>query len=164
MIPLISIKAELERTLGWIREEIKDSPISIPLGTMIETPRAALIAGDLAPLVDFMSFGTNDLTQMTYGFSRDDVEASVIKKYIEMDILQKSPFAQLDALGVGKLVQEAINSSRAANPEIKIGICGEHGGDPTSIRFLANSGVNYVSCSPPRIPIARLVCAQESLK
>ena len=90
MIPLISIKAELERTLGWIREEIKDSPISIPLGTMIETPRAALIAGDLAPLVDFMSFGTNDLTQMTYGFSRDDVEASVIKKYIEMDILQKA--------------------------------------------------------------------------
>ena len=88
----------------------------------------------------------------------------MIKKYIEMDILQESPFAQLDALGVGKLVQQAINSSRAINPEIKIGICGEHGGDPTSIRLLANSGVDYVSCSPPRIPIARLVCAQESLK
>ena len=164
MVPLVSIKGELETTLGWIREEIKEAPIDIPLGTMIETPRAALIAEDLAPLVDFMSFGTNDLTQMTYGFSRDDVEASVIKQYIEMDILQQSPFAQLDALGVGKLVQEAINSSRAVNPEIKIGICGEHGGDPSSIRFLVNSGVNYVSCSPPRIPIARLVSAQESLK
>jgi pyruvate,orthophosphate dikinase len=164
MVPLISIKEELKTILSWIREETTKSPIDIPLGTMIETPRAALIAGELAQLVDFLSFGTNDLTQMTYGFSRDDVEATVIQRYIEMGILDESPFAQLDASGVGELVQQAINRSKEANPKIKIGICGEHGGDPTSIRFLAKAGVHYVSCSPPRIPIARLVGAQEATK
>jgi len=131
---------------------------------MIETPRAALIAGDLAQLVDFLSFGTNDLTQMTYGFSRDDVEATVIQKYIEMGILNESPFAELDIFGVGELIQQAISRSKETNPKIKIGICGEHGGDPNSIRFLVKAGVNYVSCSPPRIPIARLVGAQEVTK
>jgi pyruvate,orthophosphate dikinase len=164
MVPLISIKEELETILSWIREETTESPINIPLGTMIETPRAALIAGDLAQLVDFLSFGTNDLTQMTYGFSRDDVEATVIQKYIEMGILNESPFAELDIFGVGELIQQAISRSKETNPKIKIGICGEHGGDPNSIRFLVKAGVNYVSCSPPRIPIARLVGAQEVTK
>ena len=164
MIPLVSIEAELEKILTWIQEETQKSPTHIPLGTMIETPRAALIVEKLAPLVEFLSFGTNDLTQMTYGFSRDDVEATVIQKYIDMGILEESPFASLDELGVGKLVQHAISTSRTANPTIKVGICGEHGGDPKSIRFLANAGVDYVSCSPPRIPIARLVGAQQATK
>ena len=164
MIPLVSIEAELEKILTWIQEETQKSPTHIPLGTMIETPRAALIVEKLAPLVEFLSFGTNDLTQMTYGFSRDDVEATVIQKYIDMGILEESPFASLDELGVGKLVQHAISTSRTANPTIKVGICGEHGGDPKSIRFLANAGVDYVSCSPPRIPIARLVGGQQATK
>ena len=124
MIPLVSIEAELEKILTWIQEETQNAPTHIPLGTMIETPRAALIVEKLAPLVEFLSFGTNDLTQMTYGFSRDDVEATVIQKYIDMGILEESPFASLDELGVGKLVQHAISTSRTANPTIKVGLCG----------------------------------------
>ncbi len=127
---------------------------------MIETPRAALIAGTLAKHIDFISFGTNDLTQMTFGFSRDDVEVSVINEYIEKELLEKSPFETLDIDGVGQLVTTAISQSRKVNPSIKIGICGEHGGDPASIRFLVDAGVDYVSCSPPRIPVARLISSQ----
>jgi len=163
MVPLIAIEKELEVILKWIGEEIQQSPIPIPLGTMIETPRGALIAGQLAPHVDFISFGTNDLTQMTFGFSRDDVEASVISEYIQKEILQESPFSTLDQIGVGELVRIAIERSKETNPTIKIGICGEHGGDPKSILFLSNIGVDYVSCSPPRLPIARLVAAQQSI-
>jgi len=163
MVPLISIENELESILQWIAEEIEQSSISIPLGTMIETPRGALIAGQLASHVDFMSFGTNDLTQMTFGFSRDDVEASVINEYIQKEILVESPFSTLDQIGVGELVRTAIARSKKTNPKIKIGICGEHGGDPESIKFLFYAGVNYVSCSPPRLPIARLVGAQQAI-
>ncbi len=163
MVPLIAIEEELKIVLNWIREETRKSSIPIPLGTMIETPRGALIAGQLAPHVDFMSFGTNDLTQMTFGFSRDDVEASVISEYISKGILSESPFATLDQIGVGQLVEMAISASKEKNPTIKIGICGEHGGDPESIRFLCRAGIDYVSCSPPRLPIARLVVAQQTL-
>ncbi|MEG3586343.1 MAG: putative PEP-binding protein, partial [Actinomycetota bacterium] len=163
MVPLIAIEKELEVILKWIGEEIQQSPIPIPLGTMIETPRGALIAGQLAPHVDFISFGTNDLTQMTFGFSRDDVEASVISEYIKKGVLEESPFSTLDQIGVGELVRIAIERSKEANPTIKIGICGEHGGDPKSIRFLSDIGVDYVSCSPPRLPIARLIGAQQSI-
>lgn len=160
MVPLVSLEEELALVLGWIREELNNSPIPVPVGTMIETPRAALIAGTLAKHIDFISFGTNDLTQMTFGFSRDDVEVSVINEYIEKEILEKSPFETLDIDGVGQLVTTAISQSRKVNPSIKIGICGEHGGDPASIRFLVDAGVDYVSCSPPRIPIARLITCQ----
>ena len=163
MVPLIAIEKELEAILEAIVEEIRKSPIPIPLGTMIETPRAALIAGELAPHVDFISFGTNDLTQMTFGFSRDDVEATVINEYIKKGILEESPFSALDQIGVGELIKTAIEKSKEANPSIKIGICGEHGGDPKSIRFLSDIGLDYVSCSPPRLPIARLVGAQQSI-
>ena len=131
---------------------------------MIETPRAALIAGTLAKHIDFISFGTNDLTQMTFGFSRDDVEVSVINEYIEKELLEKSPFETLDIDGVGQLVTTAISQSRKVNPSIKIGICGEHGGDPASIHFFDKCGLNYVSCSPYRVPIARLTAAQARLK
>ncbi len=160
MVPLVSLEEELALVLGWIREELNNSPIPIPVGTMIETPRAALIAGTLAKHIDFISFGTNDLTQMTFGFSRDDVEVSVINEYIEKGLLEKSPFETVDIEGVGQLVTTAISQSRKVNPSIKIGICGEHGGDPASIRFLVDAGVDYVSCSPPRIPIARLITCQ----
>ena len=160
MVPLVSLEEELALVLGWVREELNNSPIPIPVGTMIETPRAALIAGTLAKHIDFISFGTNDLTQMTFGFSRDDVEVSVINEYIEKGLLEKSPFETLDIGGVGQLVTTAISQSRQVNPNIKIGICGEHGGDPASIRFLVDAGVDYVSCSPPRIPIARLITCQ----
>jgi len=160
MVPLVSLEEELVLAVEWIKEELKDSPIHVPVGTMIETPRAALIAGALAEHIDFVSFGTNDLTQMTFGFSRDDVEVSVINEYIEKGLLEKSPFETLDIGGVGELIRTAINRSREANPNIKIGICGEHGGDPASIRFLVGAGVNYVSCSPPRIPVARLISSQ----
>jgi len=160
MVPLVSLEEELTLVVGWIKEEIDASPVPIPIGTMIETPRAALIAGDLAQHIDFISFGTNDLTQMTFGFSRDDVEASVIGSYIKKDLLKRSPFETIDIGGVGELVSIAIDRSRQKNPNIKIGICGEHGGDPDSINFLVGAGVDYVSCSPPRIPIARLVSAQ----
>ena len=160
MVPLVSLEEELTLVVEWIREELNNSPIRIPVGTMIETPRAALIAGALAKHIDFISFGTNDLTQMTFGFSRDDVEVTVINEYIEKKLLEKSPFETLDIGGVGQLVTTGITESRKVNPSIKIGICGEHGGDPASIRFLVDAGVDYVSCSPPRIPIARLISSQ----
>ena len=160
MVPLVSLEEELTLVLGWIRQELNNLPMPVPVGTMIETPRAALIAGTLAKHIDFISFGTNDLTQMTFGFSRDDVEVSVINEYIEKELLEKSPFETLDIDGVGLLVTTAISQSRKVNPDIKIGICGEHGGDPASIRFLVDAGVDYVSCSPPRIPVARLISSQ----
>jgi len=163
MVPLVSLEEELVLVLRWIKDELNNSPIPIPVGTMIETPRAALIAGDLAKHIDFISFGTNDLTQMAFGFSRDDVEASVINEYIGKGVIERSPFETLDVGGVGQLITMAISQSRQANPNIKIGICGEHGGDPASIRFLVEAGVDYVSCSPPRIPIARLISSQTLL-
>jgi pyruvate,orthophosphate dikinase len=127
---------------------------------MIETPRAALRADDLAEVSDFFSFGTNDLTQMTFGFSRDDIESRMMPAYLEAGLLQRNPFESIDKNGVGELVQLAAQRGRSVNRGMKMGVCGEHGGDPESIAFFYKAGLNYVSCSPYRVPIARLSAAQ----
>ena len=126
---------------------------------MVELPRAAVCAGTIAKAVDFLSFGTNDLTQMTFGFSRDDAR-KYLDTYLELGILKNDPFMTIDREGVGSLIRSAVLEARAANPKIKIGVCGEHGGDPASIQFFEEIGVDYVSCSPARIPIAQLSAAQ----
>lgn len=130
---------------------------------MIELPRACLIADELAENTDFFSFGTNDLTQMTYGFSRDDA-GKFINDYVAKDVLDFDPFQTLDVEGVGKLVETATKLGRASNPEIKLGVCGELGGDPKSIEFFHKIGLDYVSCSPFRIPIAQIAAAQNAIK
>ena len=129
---------------------------------MIETPRAALVADRIADVAEFFSFGTNDLTQMTFGFSRDDVEGRFLNRYIETKILDRSPFETIDRPGVGWLVRLAAWTGREAKPDLKLGICGEHGGDPTSIAFFQLAGLDYVSCSPYRVPIARVAAAQSA--
>ncbi|MDX6523476.1 MAG: pyruvate, orthophosphate dikinase, partial [Gaiellales bacterium] len=131
---------------------------------MIEVPRAALTAGEVAMSADFFSFGTNDLTQMTLAFSRDDAEGSFLTQYLEDGVLERNPFQTLDQSGVGKLIEIAAGLAREAKPGIKLGICGEHGGDPDSIDFCHRSGLDYVSCSPFRVPIARLAAAQAVLR
>ncbi|MEN6479658.1 MAG: putative PEP-binding protein, partial [Anaerolineales bacterium] len=133
-------------------------------GSMIETPRGALTAGELAQEAGFFSFGTNDLTQMTFGFSRDDAEGKFLKAYVERGILPKDPFQSLDQEGVGKLVAMAVHDARETRPDIELGICGEHGGDPDSIDFCHRVGLDYVSCSPYRVPVARLAAAQAALR
>jgi pyruvate,orthophosphate dikinase len=130
--------------------------LTIPIGTMIELPRAALTAGRIAESADFFSFGTNDLTQTTWGFSRDDVEAEMFVEYMDKGIFTVSPFETIDAYGVGRLVRIAVEEGRATKPTIKLGVCGEHGGDPESIHFFHDAELDYVSCSPFRIPVARL--------
>ncbi len=170
MIPLVGDSKELEvnrEMVVNIAQAIKaetgaDFPIIV--GTMIEVPRAALTAGDIAKYAQFFSFGTNDLTQMTYGFSRDDAEAKFLHKYLEDKIFDENPFAVLDRQGVGQLVEMAVKAGRSARPDLVIGICGEHGGDPESIEFCHTAGLDYVSCSPFRVPVARLAAAQAALK
>ena len=130
---------------------------------MIEIPRAALLADEIASEAEFFSFGTNDLTQMTFGFSRDDA-GGFLNDYYEKKIFESDPFAHLDQKGVGKLIQMATKLGRSVRPDIKLGICGEHGGDPASIEFCHRTGLNYVSCSPYRVPIARLAAAQAAIK
>ncbi|MEU4424790.1 pyruvate, phosphate dikinase [Actinoplanes sp. NPDC024001] len=158
MVPLVGavqeleiVRAEAERVLS----EVEGVP-HIRIGTMIEVPRAALTAGQIAQAADFFSFGTNDLTQMTWGFSRDDVEGSFFGRYLELGVFGASPFETLDASGVGELVRIAVERGRAHRPELTVGVCGEHGGDPASVRFFHDAGLDYVSCSPYRVPIARL--------
>jgi pyruvate, orthophosphate dikinase len=129
-------------------------------GTMIEIPRAAVTAGEIAKLAEFFSFGTNDLTQMTFGYSRDDAERNFLIKYVEEGILSKNPFQTIDREGVGRLMSMAVDEGRAVRPDLEVGICGEHGGDPESIEFCHLIGNNYVSCSPFRVPVARLAAAQ----
>jgi pyruvate, orthophosphate dikinase len=170
MIPLVAIAGEF-RFLRSVVDAAAESlfselgeRIKYQVGTMIETPRAALTASEIAEYSDFFSFGTNDLTQTTFGFSRDDVEAKFIPKYIEMGILTQSPFDSVDVGGVGKLVRIAVEEGRRTKPRLEIGICGEHGGDPKSIAFFNEAGLNYVSCSAFRVPIARLAAAQAALK
>jgi pyruvate,orthophosphate dikinase len=165
MVPLVALTAELATVRPWIDAEIEAAGDAgtVKVGTMIETPRAALRAGGLAPYADFMSFGTNDLTQMTFGFSRDDVESSVIGEYLKRGLLQRSPFEALDTGGVGELISMAVERARAVDPDMKIGICGEHGGDPRSIAFVVAAGIDYVSCSGPRVPVARLAAAHALL-
>ena len=143
-------------------EEVGDS-IDFKVGTMIEIPRAALTADRIASSAEFFSFGTNDLTQMTFGYSRDDI-ASFLPIYLEKKILKVDPFQVLDQNGVGQLVRMATEKGRAIRPDLKCGICGEHGGEPSSVKFCHRVGLNYVSCSPFRVPIARLAAAQAAVE
>ena len=164
-MPLVSTVGELMAAVGVVRAawESADGGELPSIGTMIETPRACLIAGELASGVEFASFGTNDLTQMVFGFSRDDTAAQVIAPYVADGLLDADPFASLDLAGVGELVSSAMERGRAANPGLRAGICGEHGGDPASIEFAVRAGLDYVSCSPYRVPVARLAAAQTLL-
>jgi pyruvate, orthophosphate dikinase len=169
MIPLITSAEELALLAGWVREEADavlaaaDVRLAYKVGTMIETPRAALTAGAIAWTANFFSFGTNDLTQMTYGLSRDDAEARLIPRYLAEGIMRASPFETLDTEGVGRLVEIAATEGRAARPDLHLGVCGEHGGDPASIAFCHELGLDYVSCSPYRVPVARLAAAHAAL-
>ena len=163
MIPLVSSAKELEllkTRIDAIAAEIGTSDYI--LGTMIELPRAALRAGDIAAHAEFFSFGTNDLTQTTFGLSRDDA-GRFLPDYVAAGIVEKDPFVSLDQDGVGDLIQIAAERGKAVKPGIKLGICGEHGGDPSSIDFCHRAGLNYVSCSPYRVPIARLAAAQAAI-
>lgn len=169
MVPLVGIKFEfieqdtiIRSTAAKLFEEKGDS-IEFKVGTMIEIPRAALTADRIAATAEFFSFGTNDLTQMTFGYSRDDI-ASFLPIYLEKKILKADPFQVLDQIGVGQLVQMATEKGRSVNPDLKVGICGEHGGEPSSVEFCHRMGLNYVSCSPFRVPIARLAAAQAALR
>ena len=138
------------------------SDLKYEVGTMIEIPRAALTANEIAKEADFFCFGTNDLTQMCYGFSRDD-SSKFLNAYFDAKILENDPFAKLDQSGVGKLMETAITLGKSENPHLHIGICGEHGGDPSSVEFCHKLGLDYVSCSPFRVPIARLAAAQAAI-
>jgi len=162
MIPLVGFPSELKKVRDLIREELAGD--SVPIGTMIELPRACTVAGEIARVADFFSFGTNDLTQMVCGISRDDAEEKFLSDYLKSGILQENPFETLDEDGVGELVQMACERGRKANPPLKLGICGEHGGDPKSVTFFHETGLDYVSCSPFRVPGARLAAAQAALK
>ncbi|HEX3842462.1 MAG TPA: pyruvate, phosphate dikinase [Acidimicrobiales bacterium] len=187
MIPLTVGREEMALARSWVEEAVaaslaasgtakkgakgtgKGAKASAPgklevlIGTMIETPRAALRAGEIAEEADFFSFGTNDLTQMTFGFSRDDVEGRMMSEYLSLGLLKRNPFEVVDPDGVGELVRLGVVRGRATRPDLKIGVCGEHGGDPESIATFAEAGLDYVSCSPFRVPIARLACAQAVL-
>ena len=141
----------------------KGVAVEYKFGTMIEIPRAAVTADEIATLAQFFSFGTNDLTQMTFGYSRDDAEARFLLDYVDKGILPKNPFQTIDREGVGELMKIGVEKGRRTRPDIKLGICGEHGGDARSVHFCHKIGLNYVSCSPFRIPIARLAAAQAAL-
>jgi len=169
MVPLVGIRFEfieqdkiIRETAAKLFEERGDS-IEFKVGTMIEIPRACLTADRIAATAEFFSFGTNDLTQMTFGYSRDDI-ASFLPIYLEKKILPADPFQVLDQIGVGQLVQMATEKGRSVRPDLKVGICGEHGGEPSSVEFCHRTGLNYVSCSPFRVPIARLAAAQAALR
>ena len=170
MIPLTGHINELKAVQPILEDIAKrvmqEKGVDVPykFGTMIEIPRAAVTAGEIASMAQFFSFGTNDLTQMTYGYSRDDAERSFLVRYIEKGVLPRNPFQQLDREGVGKLMQQAIIDGRAVRPDLEVGICGEHGGDPSSIEWCHIIGNNYVSCSPFRVPMARLAAAQAAIK
>ncbi len=170
MIPLTGtvnelkwIQPRLERIAKAVMEE-KNVTFTYKFGTMIEIPRAAVTAGEVAKLAEFFSFGTNDLTQMTFGYSRDDAERNFLIKYVEEGVLAKNPFQTLDREGVGRLMHLAVKEGRETRPDLEVGICGEHGGDPESIEFCHLVGNNYVSCSPFRVPVARLAAAQAAIK
>ena len=163
MVPLVGAVQELETVRAEARRRARDvarrSPASTSttlIGTMIEVPRAALTAGQIAEAAEFFSFGTNDLTQMGWGFSRDDVEGSFFTRYLDLGIFGVSPFESIDRDGIGRLIRIAVDEGRAARPDLKIGVCGEHGGDPDSVHFFHEVGLDYVSCSPFRVPVARL--------
>ncbi len=171
MIPLAVNEPELALAISWVREVAEETAtetygaggINYAVGTMVETPRAALVADEIARVAEFFSFGTNDLTQMTFGFSRDDIEGRFLPRYLELHLLPANPFETLDVDGVGKLVRMAVELGRATRPDLQLGICGEHGGDPASVAFCHEVGLDYVSCSPYRVPLARLAAAHAAL-
>jgi pyruvate,orthophosphate dikinase len=166
MIPLVAYEKELElmrRLAEKVVEEEDGRELEVTVGTMIELPRACFVADRIAAVADFFSFGTNDLTQTALGFSRDDVEGGFLNRYIERKIVDRSPFETIDKPGVGWLVRLAAWTGREEKPDLKLGICGEHGGDPDSIAFFHMAGLDYVSCSPYRVPIARVAAAQSAL-
>jgi pyruvate,orthophosphate dikinase len=174
MIPLIVTREEMAEARSWVEAAIADAEkaagdgaggkkrrrrLQVAIGTMIETPRAAIRADEIAEVAEFFSFGTNDLTQMTFGFSRDDVETRMMPRYLEQGLLARNPFETIDRTGVGELVAMGAERGRKTRPELKLGVCGEHGGDPESIELFWDVGLDYVSCSPFRVPIARLAAA-----
>jgi pyruvate,orthophosphate dikinase len=169
MVPLIGTKEEFKMQEGIIREtaekvfEEKGDKVDYMVGTMIEIPRAALTADEVAESAEFFSFGTNDLTQMTFGYSRDDA-GKFLPIYLEKNLLKDDPFQKLDQAGVGQLVEMGTKKGRSTRPNLKVGICGEHGGEPSSVKFCHKVGMNYVSCSPFRVPIARLAAAQAAIE
>jgi pyruvate,orthophosphate dikinase len=168
MIPLVGFKKELDLQVALVHEVAKQVQaekkvkLSYMVGTMIEVPRGALTADEIAHTAEFFSFGTNDLTQTALGMSRDD-SGSFLPHYAELEIIKKNPFATIDTTGVGQLMEIAIEKGRKTRPDIKLGICGEHGGDPDSVKFCHKLGLTYVSCSPFRVPVARLAAAQAAL-
>jgi pyruvate,orthophosphate dikinase len=168
MIPLTVSREELELARSWVEGAIdevagsSEDAMGVTIGTMIETPRAALRAGELAEVADFFSFGTNDLTQMTFGYCRDAAERGFLLQYVDDKVLPANPFQTLDD-AVASLMATAIDKGRATNPALELGICGEHGGDPASIEKCEHLGLDYVSCSPFRVPSARLAAARASV-
>jgi len=170
MIPLVSHENEFNVMRKSLEEKalrvMEEHGAKIPylIGTMIEIPRAALTAGEIAKTAEFFSFGTNDLTQTTYGISRDDAETGFLLEYLQTGLLKENPFASIDAEGVGRLMKLAIREGRKTRKNLEIGVCGEHGGDPGSIHLCHKLGVDYVSCSPFRVPIARLAAAHAALE
>ncbi len=166
MVPLVATESELHLVRGWVSDELTQvlgEGHGVRIGTMIEIPRAAIRADEIARQADFFSFGTNDLTQMAFGFSRDDVERRLMPRYLEEGILPRNPFETIDQRGVGELVRLAVERGRQTRPDLELGVCGEHGGDPESIAFFSSIGLDYVSCSPFRVPIARLAAAHAVL-
>ncbi len=169
MIPLVGFKRELDLQVELVhrvaKEVMKEKNVKLNylVGTMIEVPRGALTADEIAETAEFFSFGTNDLTQTCLGMSRDD-SGSFLPPYQELEIVRKNPFASIDQSGVGQLMKIAVEKGRSSRPEIKLGICGEHGGDPDSVKFCHRLGLTYVSCSPFRVPVARLAAAQAALE
>ena len=168
MVPLVGTVEEFDRQATLIRKtaekvfrELNDR-VEFQVGTMIEVPRAAVTADAIAEKADFFSFGTNDLTQMTYGYSRDDA-GKFLQVYLDQGILRNDPFEVLDQEGVGALIAMGVEKGRSVKPKLKVGICGEHGGEPSSVAFCYNHRMNYVSCSPYRVPIARIAAAQAAL-
>ena len=169
MIPLVGSHMELKLTRTAAEEVIRKIEIErkvelpIAIGTMIELPRAALTANRIGAVADFFSFGTNDLTQTTWGYSRDDVEAEFFSRYFELGVFTISPFETIDQFGVGELVKIAVERGKSVNPKLHLGVCGEHGGDPESIHFFDEVGLDYVSCSPFRVPVARLEAGRSAV-
>jgi pyruvate,orthophosphate dikinase len=167
MVPLVAYPRELQLCRRLVERVAAEEGLApardFRVGTMIELPRACLRAAELTPFADFFSFGTNDLTQTTLGFSRDDIEGRIIGLYIDSGVLERSPFGSIDETGVGELVTMASERARAIDPDLALGVCGEHGGDPDSIRFFHVIGLDYVSCSPFRLPVARVAAAQAAL-
>lgn len=169
MIPLVGTRAEMKffrEMADRIADEVmkaSGTDFTYLVGTMIEVPRAAMVADQLAEYAQFFSFGTNDLTQTTFGYSRDDAEGKFLFQYIEKGVFKENPFSELDRDGVGGLMRIAVEKGRGVAPKLSVGICGEHGGNPSSIAFCCSLGMNYVSCSPFRVPVARVAAAHAAL-